>query len=261
MFASLTAPRGGDDGDRSVVDRRHPRTPGRQDRWPAYRASGLVVVGGCLVLMVVLIASGLIVTHPLSHSVGRWDGQINALFARHRTPTGNRLTGDFTVLANTLSVIAVAVVVSLIAVVGRRAHLAVLLVIGLVVELAVFLVANYLVARPRPGVPHLGSTPSTFSWPSGHVAATFVLYGGIALMVILLTRRSLPRILAGTVAAVLTTGVGLSRIYRGDHHPTDVMAGLALGVGALLVAVLAVRAWAARVAPTAPTAPTEDPLA
>ena len=48
------------------------------------------------------------------------------------------------------------------------------------------------------------------------------------------------------LAALLTAGVGLSRIYRGDHHPTDAIAGLVLGAGALWVAVLAVRAWAAR---------------
>jgi undecaprenyl-diphosphatase len=239
------------------MERRHRRTRRYQrtrqrDHQAALRAGGLAVGAGCLVLMVVLIASGLVITHPLSHSVGRWDEQVNALFARHRTSIGNRVTGDFTVLANTVSILVVAAVVSVIAVVRRRARWAVLLVIGLVVELALFLAVNYVVARPRPRVPHLGSTPSTFSWPSGHVAATFVLYGGIALVVMMVTRRLLPRILSWTAAAVLTTVVGLSRVYRGDHHPTDVMAGLALGVGALCVALLALRVWAARVEPTAP---------
>jgi undecaprenyl-diphosphatase len=80
------------------------------------------------------------------------------------------------------------------------------------------------------------------------VAAAFVLYGSLALIVTMLTRRLFPRILAWTVVAVLTTGVGLSRIYRGEHHPTDVIAGLALGAGALCVAALALPIWATRVA-------------
>lgn len=207
-------------------------------------AGGLVVAGSYLALTVLLVGAGLVIVHLLGHSVGRWDDHINAWFARHRTPTGNRITGDFTLLGNTLGIVGVATVVAVIALIRRRPRLGVLLVTGLVVEIAVFLTAGNVVARPRPSVPHLGSTPSTSSWPSGHVAATFVLYGGIALIVTLVTRRLLPRILAWTVAGVLTACVGLSRIYRGDHHPSDAMAGLVLGAGALCAAVLAVRTWA-----------------
>jgi undecaprenyl-diphosphatase len=35
------------------------------------------------------------------------------------------------------------------------------------------------------------------------------------------------------LAVVLTTAVGLSRVYRGEHYPTDVLAGLVLGIGSL----------------------------
>ena len=220
--------------------------------WPAYRAGALVAGAGFLVLTILLMATGLVVTHALAQSVGSWDEHINAIFARHRTSLGNRVTGDFTLLADSPGVIAVAALVSLIAVVRRRTRLAVLLLLGLAVELSVFLATGYVVARPRPRVAHLGSTPSTFSWPSGHVAATFVLYGGIALIVAIVTRRPVPRILSWTVAAGLTACVGLSRIYRGDHHPNDAIAGLVLGVGALCVGALAVRAWRVRAAQTAP---------
>ena len=207
--------------------------------------ASVVVVGLCyLVLTVILIGAGLVITHPLAQSVGRWDEEVNAWFARHRTSAANRVTGDFTNLADTSAVVGVAALVVLVALIRRRPRLAWLLLIGLTLELVVFLSTNYVVARPRPHVPHLGSTPSTFSWPSGHVAATFVLYAGTALIITFATRRLRPRLLAWSVAVVLTTCVGLSRIYRGDHHPTDTMAGLVLGVAALGSAFLAVRVWA-----------------
>ena len=196
MSVSLTASRDHDRGDRPIAvgaRRPHPLSAG-----------GLVVAGSYLVLTVVLVGAGLLITHVLGHSVGRWDDHVNAWFAHHRTSTGNRVTGDFTLLANTFSVVGVAAAVAVIALVRRRARLAVLLGIGLVVELAVFLTTGNLVARPRPSVPHLGSTPSTSSWPSGHVAATVVLYGGIALIVTLATRRLLPRIVTWTLAGLLT---------------------------------------------------------
>jgi membrane-associated phospholipid phosphatase len=35
--------------------------------------------------------------------------------------------------------------------------------------------------------------------------------------------------------------VGLARMYRGEHHPIDVAAGMLMGVGAILVGIFAVR--------------------
>jgi membrane-associated phospholipid phosphatase len=75
------------------------------------------------------------------------------------------------------------------------------------------------------------------------VAATLVLYGGIAVMVTIVTERPAFRILAWAMPVVLVPAVGLSRVYRGDHHPTDAMAGLILGVAALAIGFAAVSAW------------------
>jgi len=235
---------------------------------PVLAATG--VAGMCyLILLVVLSGAGFVVTHLLIHSVGRWDDQVNAWFVRQRTATGNRVTGDFTLVANAPGILGMAVVIGLLAALWGRARLVVLVMVGLVIEFAAFLSTNYIVARPRPHVPHLGSTPSTFSWPSGHVAAVFVVYGGAALIVTCSTRRLLPRVLVSCVAVAMTGCVAVSRIYRGDHHPTDAMAGLVLGMGALCAASLACRAWtisasyrAAESLPArpSPTRPDRQPL-
>ena len=215
--------------------------------WAACSSGARIAAVGYVALTIVLIGAGLLITQTLTHSVGRWDDQVNALFARNRTHTDDVITGAFTILANAPGIIGVAVIVSAMAAVRHRTRLALLLVVGLAVEMACFLTVNYTVDRPRPHVRHLGTTPATFSWPSGHVGATLVVYGGIALMVTLTTRRLLPRIATWTLAVVVTTCVGLSRVYRGEHHPTDAIAGLVLGVGALLTAALAVHARSARV--------------
>ena len=123
---------------------------------------------------------------------------------------------------------------------------------------ATFLTVNYVVARPRPSAPHLGSTPSTYSFPSGHVAATFVLYGGIAVLVAIRTRAIWARAVARAAAAVLTSWVAFARMYEAQHHPTDVMAGLVMGVAALTAVVLALRLRPAPVGrPTDEAAPVE----
>ena len=85
--------------------------------------------------------------------------------------------------------------------------------------------------------------PQTSSFPSGHVAATIVLYGSVALFVSLAHRRPLVQWLAWAAVVVFAGSVAVSRVYRGMHHPTDVVVGALLGVACLSVAVVATQPW------------------
>jgi membrane-associated phospholipid phosphatase len=109
--------------------------------------------------------------------------------------------------------------------------------IGLGVELAAYLSITYLVDRPRPSVEATAAFPSTPSFPSGHVAAAVVLYGGLAIVVWSLDASRAVRGAAVVVAFVLPTLVAWSRVYEGLHYPTDVVAGVLLGASCLVVAV------------------------
>ena len=90
------------------------------------------------------------------------------------------------------------------------------------------------------GVDHLGlrilDTPDEFdSFPSGHLIRTSVVVASLAL-VLWHTRRRNALIVAGGALLVLTA---ISRVYLGAHYPTDVLAGIAVGVGvALLVSLV-----------------------
>jgi len=73
------------------------------------------------------------------------------------------------------------------------------------------------------------------SFPSGHTTTAFAL----AFWVFLLTYRT--RYQGWGYGALLLAGlVGLSRVYRGVHYPSDVLAGAAIGVvwGALVYLTL-----------------------
>jgi undecaprenyl-diphosphatase len=206
-------------------------------------AGAAVVIVGYVALVALLVAAGLVVTHLLAHSVGSWDEHANSWFARHRTSLDNRVTGDFTDLADTFGIAAVAAVVVIVSLVRRKVRYGVMLLLAIAIELTGFLASSYTVQRPRPAVGRVGSTPSTYSWPSGHVAATLALYAGIAVIVTMVTRRLWPRIVSWIVAGAMVVCVALSRVYRGDHHPTDAVAGLVLGMAALSIAIIALRTW------------------
>ncbi len=239
--------------DGSVGDRAHtilaPSAEGSANRLVRGLARGhgniaivIAVVCSFAVMGIVLVALGLLITHVLEHgSIGVWDHHVSQWFDRRRSAGWNRITGDVTDMADTFEVAGVAAIVTIVLLFRRWGRQAFLLVAGLAIELSVFLAANKIVARPRPAVSHLGGTPSTFSFPSGHTAATVVLYGGIAVIVMVATTRWWPRIVMWSLAVVLVIAVGLSRVYRGEHYPTDVLAGLVLGIGSLAAGVFIIR--------------------
>ena len=218
----------------------HPRlgTPG---------SAAAVVVAGYLAVVSSLVLAGLLLTHVLLHgTIGRWDDTSTHWLSTHRDGGFDTITALGSRSADTFGILGVAVIVLAVLWIRHRWDEMVLLVTALVLELSAFLAVNALVGRDRPAVARLGSTPTTSSFPSGHTAATLVLYGAIAIFVSATVRSLVWRVLAWLWAAMFPVAVGLSRVYRGFHHPTDVIFGYVLGAAVLWVAFLAVRTWAPR---------------
>ena len=92
-------------------------------------------------------------------------------------------------------------------------------------ELGAFLMIEAIVKRPRPDVPHLDSGLPTSAFPSGHMAATTCLYVAIAILVIG-HARGWWRYLFLIPAIVMPVMIATARMYRGEHHPTDILASL-----------------------------------
>jgi undecaprenyl-diphosphatase len=92
-------------------------------------------------------------------------------------------------------------------------------------ELGAFLIIAAIVKRPRPDVRNLDAHLPTSAFPSGHVAATICLYAGIAILVIG-HARGWWRYLFLIPAIVMPVMIALARLYRGEHHPTDILASV-----------------------------------
>ncbi len=92
------------------------------------------------------------------------------------------------------------------------------------------LVLKNLVARPRPcwvdpSVKLLIEMPHDYSFPSGHTMSSFA-----AATVLYALNRTL-----GIIAFVLAALISFSRLYLFVHYPTDILAGLVIGVGLSLI--------------------------
>jgi undecaprenyl-diphosphatase len=86
------------------------------------------------------------------------------------------------------------------------------------------------IARPRPHWAYPVAHASGYSFPSGHAAAAASVYLPIALVAWPYLRRQAYRWAVALSTVALSVTVAASRVLLGVHYPSDVLAGLALGV-------------------------------
>jgi undecaprenyl-diphosphatase len=209
----------------------------------------LALAGGVVAWVLVfglLCALGI----PLAHYQG---GNGNILgdrtmphwLAGHRTAFFNTVSYLGSEAGNTHMILAVGLVVGAVALaVIRRWRPIVFLLVVMFGELTLFLGSSAIVGRARPDVPHLDGQLPTSSFPSGHLAATILLYSSIVVLLLprVHGRWRGPVITAAVALAVLMpVWVAVSRMYRGMHHPTDVLGSVLLAAGWLAATIYLVR--------------------
>ena len=205
-------------------------------------AGSAVVIAGYVVMAALAIGLGLIVTKWLAGGpVGTWEDSVNRWFVEQRTTTLDSVSRAGSDLGATLTIIGIAVVAGIVLAIGRHWRELGFLVAALTLEASVSLTSSLVVNRARPNVRRLDAAPPTSSFPSGHTAAAIVLFVSLAIVITSYVRSTTVRILVWIVAAAIPIYVGISRLYRGMHHPTDEMGSAVIAAGALLFALLACR--------------------
>ncbi|UJP40077.1 phosphatase PAP2 family protein [Cellulomonas palmilytica] len=212
--------------DPDVATRPEPR---RAARDLAVRVLLPAVVWGAVV-----VGLGMLLDGPLRWVAERED-PVSRWFVEQRTATLDALSAFASHVGNTQWIIAVCVLV--VAAVWwrtRRWWYAVVPAVALSAQVMVFLGSSALVGRSRPDVEQLDEAPPTSSFPSGHSGASTALYVTLALMAQRI-RRTWLRVVLTVVLLLVPVLVMTSRLYRGMHHPSDVLVGC---VNGLLCAVL-----------------------
>lgn len=97
--------------------------------------------------------------------------------------------------------------------------------------------------RARPAVDSLIDMPHSYSFPSGHAVASFVLFATLSFLAVL-HRRSLGRAIVYVALFMLTAAaITLSRVYLGVHYLGDAVGGWLFGSAWLAFMVLVFARW------------------
>jgi undecaprenyl-diphosphatase len=110
-------------------------------------------------------------------------------------------------------------------------------------------------ARPTSDLVNVFSPLNDYSFPSGHVLVFTAFLGFLCFLFFTLTPHSWQRILGIVVMIGLIVLVGISRIYLGQHWPSDVLGAYLFGSLWLTLTIYVYRWGKPRFFVTQPAAP------
>ncbi|CAN3126640.1 phosphatase PAP2 family protein [Mycobacterium sp. smrl_JER01] len=133
-------------------------------------------------------------------------------------------------------------VVIVVALIRRRFRLAVFLLLSVELSGVLTEAAKYIVDRPRPDTAMVSALSTSF--PSGHALGVMVSVAAVLTVALPAVRPGLRGwLIALGIVVILTIGAG--RVVLNVHHPSDVIAGWALGYAYFVVCLLLVPPWPA----------------
>lgn len=224
----------------------------RSDSRPADPARAARGAGRLALAVATGVGTGVLVVAVALLVRGEWSPLLR--LDEDAVQAGTRLTGDHPGLLRTLLVwqtvfLARNLVVPVLALCGwywwrtrdtvRAAWAAVTVLAGW----ALSNVLKELVQRARPALDEPVEVAHGYSFPSGHATNTALMTTVVVLLLWPLLRTRGRRAVAVTTAALLTLLTALDRVLLGVHYPSDVVAGMLLGVGFALASYLGLRHW------------------
>lgn len=172
-------------------------------------------------------------TQPFDDAVMHW-------IANHQNPVVQSAMLEITALGTGTVVAMIVFIAGLFLWLNQHKHSAILLIVA---TLGGMLLDNLLKIgfdRPRPQIFKWGTYAVSSSFPSGHAMSSVIVYGTVAYLAARLQKNVASRVATMVFAALIIVLICSSRLYLGVHFPSDVLAGLIIGLAwaAFCMAVL-----------------------
>jgi undecaprenyl-diphosphatase len=217
-----------------------------------YATVGIFLSAGALVAIAGTYAFTRFAGHVSSGSTQSFDESVLRWIGEHRSPMLEPIMMEITFLGTGTVVMAIVAVSGLFLWLSNHKYSAALL---LICTLGGILLNNLLkvgYSRPRPQLFDWVAPALSWSFPSGHAMSAAAVYGTVAYLAARLQKRHIHRVITMVCAVVLICMIAITRLYLGVHYPSDVIAGVIIGLAwaAFCMATLeAIQVYARRRAP------------
>jgi undecaprenyl-diphosphatase len=193
-------------------------------------ALGIFLVAGLFVAALGLIAFLALANHVQSGKTQAFDEAVIRWMGAHHTSGLDALMLEITALGTGTVVMMIVAVAGLFLVLTSHKYSAILLLASAAGGIVLNGVLKIGFNRPRPAIflPEVHTVSSSF--PSGHAMSAAIVYSTVAYLAARLHKRRWARWLVMTAAFVVIALIAVSRLYLGVHYPSDVVAGLAIGL-------------------------------
>lgn len=181
----------------------------------------------------------------LDEDLGRFDAALSNALSRHASDVQLRMFATLTDLGDKRLLIPLAAAVALLLFVQRRRILAATWVVATAAGGLLNTALKAIFERSRPEHPHGFASADGWSFPSGHAAGAFIIYGLLAYLVMIHVPKRF-HLLVAVVAMALIVCVGLSRVILQVHYFSDVLGGYAFGASWVAAWIAGIEAFRRR---------------
>jgi undecaprenyl-diphosphatase len=196
----------------------------------AYTTFGILILGGLAVAIALTFGFAKFAAKVVSGSTLGFDDAVMRFMGSHQVPWISNTLVEVTSLGTGIVVAMIVAVSALFLWLYDYRHSATLLLVTTIGGLLLNLVLKLGFNRPRPQFFDWGTHAVSSSFPSGHAMSAAIVYPTVAYLAARLQRSGWARFFTMLTAAFLVLLICLSRVYLGVHYPSDVAAGVIVGL-------------------------------
>jgi undecaprenyl-diphosphatase len=209
--------------------------PTNKKRW--FQLVSLSLLLGLAAAIGALVFFGWLADEVLEGETRHFDEVTRAAVHQFATPVLTTIMRGFSFVGSTLALTVASIVVVARLIMRKLSLEAKLFALTMLGGALLSMTLKLAFKRARPEPFFNLSVPETYSFPSGHSLMSACFFGALAALLTARIQRRRVRIVIWIFATSMFLLIGLSRIYLGVHHTTDVIAGFT----AALIWVLMIR--------------------
>jgi undecaprenyl-diphosphatase len=218
----------------------------------AYVVFGIFLLSGAAIAILCTWAFAELADTVRSGATQQFDDTVMRWIGNHQYPALQKIMLELTALGTGTVVAMIVFVAGMFLWLNQHKHSAILLLVATLGGLALNGLLKIGFDRPRPQIFKWTTYAVSSSFPSGHAMSSIIVYGTVAYLAARLQQRAASRVLTLSFAALIVALICASRLYLGVHYPSDIAAGLVIGLawaGFCMAVLEAAQLYAKRNAP------------